>query len=896
VKDKQFVRLQSLVKDENIAVIRGKYGATQAVNIYDLVVGDIVILETGCRVPADCLLLDGLDVTVDESVYYEGENKASKKQVVSEDNFDQYPDPFLLSNSLVATGAGKAVVLCVGERSRRGLKEAKLDTESKTPLQEKLQNLAGQFTKWGLIGAAAVFLALLVNFIIRTAAIPEYQTAGKIMLGISNMFTFAIAIIIVAVPEGLPLAITISLAYSVMHMKNDGLLVRNLDSPEMMGKVDEIITGKTGTLTKSEMKVDQFYSQSILIRNNRKNTLFNCELFDHVIDLIQESILYNNDCRIEMNDEAFWEPIGNGTEVGLIKFLQDAEVPVHDIMKKSFGRVETEFPFSTQRKRQVTAVRHPEKESIVRVYMKGAPEVVVSRCSRTYYTDGKVIPMEDDQTNYILNDILIQKFTTAGYRTLALAFKDIPVDEFERMKQQYNNFKVEDDRIYLEKDLTFLGLFALHDPIRQNVTKSVQFAQRGQINVRMVSGDHLETAKAVAVTAGIMDDPKNFSCLTGEEFRHQVGSLKKTIDEQGNVKLFLERRDVFRSLVNGKDGKPLKVIARASSYDKYLLVVGLRDLGRTVACIGEGLNDVDALSNADVGFAMGSGVSIAKDNSDMILVEDNFESVMKAVMWGRNVYQNVRRFIQFQVTVNLSTLLLVIMGSATKGSSPISINQLLWINLIMDTFAAIALGSERPHPSIILSPPVKNGEALVTSTMWKQIYSMTLYIFAISTVFYFFVDDMWGIEYDNAQEIYEDGNPTPKGVVFTMIFNAFVWMHIFNEFNCRKVGASQYNMFHGLITNWVFLLVLLGIMALQVLLVQYGGEAMQTVPLSAKEHAFCIVWGSTTLLVSTLFKLLVPNRFTEKLPALVNEDRNVNDDKLLKAFNSQAKAKVTSKK
>lgn len=260
VKDKQFVRLQSLVKDENIAVIRGKYGATQAVNIYDLVVGDIVILETGCRVPADCLLLEGLDVTVDESVYYAGENKTSKKLAASGDNFDQRPDPFLLSNSLVATGAGKAVVLCVGERSRRGLKEAKLDTESKTPLQEKLQNLAGQFTKWGLIGAGAVFVALLVNFVIRTSAIAEYQTAGHILLGISNMFTFAIAIIIVAVPEGLPLVITISLAYSVMRMKNDGLLVRNLDSPEMMGKVDEIITGKTGTLTKSEMKVDQFYA------------------------------------------------------------------------------------------------------------------------------------------------------------------------------------------------------------------------------------------------------------------------------------------------------------------------------------------------------------------------------------------------------------------------------------------------------------------------------------------------------------------------------------------------------------------------------------------------------------------------------------------------------------
>jgi P-type Ca2+ transporter type 2B len=350
-KDKQFVRLQSLVKDEDIAVIRGKYGATQSVNIYDLVVGDIIILETGCRVPADCLLLDGLDVSVDESMYYDGQRKATKKTVVDEENFHHGPDPFLLSNSLVSTGAGRAVVLCVGERSRRGLKESKLDTESKTPLQMKLQNLASQFTKWGLIGASAVFIALLVNFIIRTSTMSDYQTAGKILKGISDMFTFAIAIVIVAVPEGLPLAITISLACSVMRMKQDGVLVRNLDSPEVMGRVDEIITGKTGTLTRSEMKVDKFYSQSILINNSRKNTLFNCELFDHVIDLINESILFNNDSRIEMDDKGYYVPVGNGTEVGLIKFLQDAEIPVHEGIKRPFGRIETEIPFSTLRKR-----------------------------------------------------------------------------------------------------------------------------------------------------------------------------------------------------------------------------------------------------------------------------------------------------------------------------------------------------------------------------------------------------------------------------------------------------------------------------------------------------------------------------------------------------------------
>lgn len=221
------------------------------------------------------------------------------------------------------------------------------------------------------------------------------------------MLTYSIVIVIVAVPEGLPLAITLSLAYSVMRMKKDGILVRNLESPEEMGKVDEIITGKTGTLTKSEMKVDQFYSQSLLIKNTRKNTLFNCELFPHVIDLIQESILYNCEARIEMDDKAYYVPVGNGTETGFIKFLQDAEIPVHDLIQKKLGKIETVVPFSTIRKRSLTAVRHPETDDFVRVFMKGAPEIIVSKCSRTYHIDGKVIPLDDTQANYILNDILI---------------------------------------------------------------------------------------------------------------------------------------------------------------------------------------------------------------------------------------------------------------------------------------------------------------------------------------------------------------------------------------------------------------------------------------------------------------------------------------------------------
>jgi magnesium-transporting ATPase (P-type) len=476
VKDKQFVRLQSSVKDENIAVIRGKHGATQSVDIYDLVAGDIILLETGSRIPADALLIEGTDITVDEKRYSNGADApVVRKTVATPDNLDSYPDPFLLSETLIASGSGKAVVCCVGEKSRRGVVSPKLDTTTKTPLQRKLENLGANFTKWGLYGAIAILVANVVNFIIRFSAIADYKnkTTSEIINEIVEMLTLSITIIIVAVPEGLPLAITLSLAYSVMRMKDDGVLVRNLESPEVMGRVDEIVTGKTATLTSNDMKVDSFYAQSLLIRNTRKNTLFNCELFPNVIDLIQESIVYNCEARIEMDDKAFYNPVGNGTEVGFLRFLQDAEIPVHDIIKKKYGKIEAVVPFSSSRKRSVTAINHPDNEGLVRVFVKGAPEIVVAKCTRTFDIDGKQIPLLDGQINYILNDILIQKFTTVGFRTIAFAYKDFPVEEFQNMKEQYNNFATEEDRTILETQLTFLGLFALFDPLRQKVSRAV---------------------------------------------------------------------------------------------------------------------------------------------------------------------------------------------------------------------------------------------------------------------------------------------------------------------------------------------------------------------------------------------------------------------------------------
>jgi magnesium-transporting ATPase (P-type) len=355
--------------------------------------------------------------------------------------------------------------------------------------------------------------------------------------------------------------------------------------------------------------------------------------------------MFNCEARIEMDEHAYYVPTGNGTEVGLIRFLQDAEVPVHEIIKRKLNRIQATIPFSTIKKRSVVAMSHPDNEELVRIYVKGAPEAIVSKCVKTFDIDGSKIMMSDEQLGYILQNIVSEQFTSKGLRTLAFAYKDMSFQEFNNLRNECNNFKEEADREALEGNLTFLGVFALHDDLRDRVLRSVQYAQKGNIVVRMVSGDNLETATQVAIRAGIITEEEakvKYTCMPAEEFRKMVGGMRRELDGEGNQKMYIQNKKEFQQIANR-----LKVLSRAIPYDKHLLVVGLKELNRAVAVTGDGINDADALRASDVGFAMGSGCSVAKDSSDMILIEDNFESTMKAVMWGRNIYDNVRRFLQF---------------------------------------------------------------------------------------------------------------------------------------------------------------------------------------------------------------------------------------------------------
>ncbi len=702
---------------------------------------------------------------------------------------------------------------------------------------------------------------------------------------IINYATLAVAMVIVSVPEGLPLAVSISLAYSVMRMKNSNILVKSLNSPEIMGGVDEICTGKTGTLTKGEMKVAAFYAQTRLIKNSKKNTFLNCDLFDHVIEVVKECILWNCEAHVEIDQEAFYKPVGNGTECGLITFLQQNEIPIQEIIMQKEGQIETTIPFSSIKKRMVVAVRHPTHEDMVRIYVKGAPEIVLGLCKKTIGTDGSVIQLSEQENDYILTDVLQDKFSQEGYRNLALAYKEMAASEFETLKEQNNNFANESDRHVLEQDLTLAGVFALKDNLREKVQEAISFAKTsGSIAFRMISGDSFQTAKTVAIEAGIItkeESENRLVCMTSEELRQQVGEPKEEVEADGRITYKYEKEENLAPIL-----AKLKVLARSTPQDKFCIVEGIKARGMTVAMTGESHNDAQALEAANVGFSLGvAGCETAKDAADMILMNDNFSSTIHAVMWGRNIYANIRKFLLFQMTVNMSVLVLVFLGCALQGESPFSIVQLLLINLVMDILAALALATEPPHPKILKDKPTKMHDDIFTPVMWRQILGISVYQIVMLLILMIFGQGIYDLPYESSDKFQGTPNSDNKLIHYTMLFNTFMFMQIFNSLNCRKLGINEINIFESFFNNWLYLLIVGVEIAAQIILINYFGFLIRAHELTSDQHAACILLGFGTLIVSTVLKF-TPAAWCDKIPIKMDENVKVDDnDKVMRAFN-----------
>jgi len=555
---------------------------------------------------------------------------------------------------------------------------------------------------------------------------------------IVGFLNISVVLVVVSVPEGLPLTIGVSLAFSVMTMYQKNILVRKLDAPEKLGGVDEIVCGKTATLTKNKMRVNEFYCEGKHIRNTRNDTFLQCDLSQEAVMRIRECIIYNCEAKVEMGSTTYL-PVGNGTEIGLLRFLQDADVPIHLLTNFKYGKTKMISPHTPDRKRSAIALESPERPGKVVIYVKGAPEILLDHCKDMLSTDpqisdGLVAELNESEKASINEKIdKMAGQTTQFLRVIGLAFWEMDMAEWQQQFEADRDSGRSSDRTfeemmeYKQAKLTWIGAFGLRDPLRVGVEDSIKFARnQAKLGVRLVSGDHLASAKAAALRSGILlphEASQPYAVMTGQEFRSTVGTIQRTHNPTTDqVEETIENLDVFSDVAD-----QLRVLARATPFDKAVLVCGLKCLGKSVAVTGEGISDVAPLKISDVGVAMGSGCSAAIHSSDIVLTNDDFEATVQSIKWGRNIFHNISRFLQFQVTVNISCLLTMIIGGIFLAESPFTPVQLLWMNLIMDTFAAIALSTEPPVDSVTSGLPFKGNAAVLSASVWRQILGISFW-------------------------------------------------------------------------------------------------------------------------------------------------------------------------
>ncbi|EFA81180.1 hypothetical protein PPL_06017 [Heterostelium album PN500] len=813
-KEKQFRKLNSKRDYRNVKVIRS--GTQLEIDVHELNVGDILMIESGTILPADGILIDGYNVTCEESSLT-GESAAIHK-VVSGNG-----DVRMLSGAKVTEGYGRMLVVCIGEHSIQGKTMMSLRGEDqKTPLEEKLDKLADTIGKIGLSIAIATFLILALKLIILNIIHHRPFNSDFVNL-LMGYFITSITIVVVVVPEGLPLAVTIALAYSMLKMLKDNNLVRKLEACETMGSVTTICSDKTGTLTENKMSVVAGLVMGIKMREEIGG-IDTAKLSD-TISFSQRELLLES---IAINSTAFehYDPVtelttlvGNQTECALVAFGSKLGIDLVGSRKKY--KLETLIPFSSTTKTMTTIVVLPDGK--YRLFIKGAPELIINRCVQIFGT--KIITeMKPEKKAKLL--AFVKSMSVDCLRTISLAYIDV-------------NSKPDDWNQFQPNNLILLGVFGIRDPVRKDVPEAVRISQGAGMTVRMITGDNLDTARNIAKKVGILKE--NGICLEGAQFRN------------------LNQFEMEQMLPY------IQVIARSSPMDKHLFVQKLKEMGEIVAVTGDGTNDAPSLKLADVGFSMGiCGTEIAKEASDIILMDDNFSSIVNSIKWGRNVMESIQKFLQFQLTVNIVAVFISFIGSISNenGISPLTAIQLLWINLIMDTFASLALATEKPRDDVLKRKSYGKNSKLITRTMWYNIIGQALYQninqfyttliqLTVLLILVFVGADIFGIKANGVHH-------------FTIIFNTFVFLQIFNEINCRRIDNKTRNVFQGILQNWQFLTIMSITIVVQFILVEFGGEFIKTQKLSLLEWVACIGLGSIGLPIGFCIKSFTMKLFKRK--------------------------------
>lgn len=840
IKEKQFRKLNQEASERLVTAFRAEGDNKEAqISVFKLLVGDLIKIGAGDILPVDAIVVHANQLVLNESSVT-GESKPLKK------GYEHGETPFLLSGSQVEEGSGTAIVVAVGKHSFQGknLELMQVEEEEETPLQQKLNRIAEGIGKIGLIVALLTFGVLIIYLVVET--VNDGWDSSKSFSKLVSSFIIAITIVVVAVPEGLPLAVTLSLAYSVGQMKKKNNLVRHLDASETMGQATAICSDKTGTLTKNIMEVTAIYTEGKKIEKIEVS-----EFSKEVRDLLVEHFCHNTTASIgitvekdnhgkEKRKETF---TGSRTEIALLKLA--SKFGANYTTVRDIELLSLQVPFSSKLKRMETVLKKGDGYIVL---VKGASETVLGMCNKRVGPNGSEIPISHSELKALENDV-ISDYASRALRTLTLAYKHI--DKNFPIHNENGDANMDE----LEKDLTLLAICGIEDPLRDEVPHAVDVCQKAGITIRMVTGDNRETAVAIARKCNILakshvDNEGDDTVMLGSEFRERVKHLKDEPSADGkSVNKVVGDLEEFKRIVS-----KLRVLSRSSPEDKFILVTGLRQLGEIVAVTGDGSNDAPALKKSNVGFAMHeAGTQLAQEASDIVLLDDNFASIVTAILWGRNIYDCISKFIQFQLTVNVVALILSFIGAAITETSPLTAVQMLWVNLIMDTFAALALATEPPHDSLLDRKPNKTSDSLITPDMMKNIIGQSIYQSIWLLIILFAGNEIFGVPSGfETKEDWSDAN----GVHFTIFFNAFVFMQVFNEINCRKLKASELNVFKGFFNNWIFLFIVFATIIVQILLVQFGGEPVRCAPLTLTQHLICIGIGIGGLFFGILVRLV----------------------------------------
>lgn len=836
-KDKEFQSLAEVKADRNVFVYRD--GIMVEVSIFDLVVGDVAEIKSGDAIPADGLLLRSSNMTVDQSRMTGEAVPVYKDPILTPTGENYNGDSILTSSTLVAEGEGKMLVTSVGIASSIGklvlaIEEAE---PAPTPLQDRLEELAGQIGNLGKAVGLLTFTVLAIFWFFNPVPIvtsaSESATDAKSYMDLLQYFIIGISIVVVAVPEGLPLAVTISLAFSMRRMMADKNMVRELKACETMGSATVIASDKTGTLTQNRMTT---VSVAVFdLPPCKPNADLKNRLNTGAAQRLLRAIAFNSTAEIDARDTT--KPAifhGNPTEGALLLFTSTAlglSYKKERLHKEEQQAEVSRLAFNKANKYQATVVDekklNPLEPSGLVLYVTGAPEIVLAKCSHAATVSGDEVPLCGERLSHYAT--VVEQMAGQGLRTLALAYRRLPenVDPYDIQGAQTN--------------LTLLGVFGIEDPLRPGVVSAVKKCQEAGIRVMMVTGDHKETAKNIAAQSNIYK--KGDRVMEGIEFRSLSEEMRAFV-------------------VSPNAQQRLSVLARCSPSDKLLLVHALQANREVVAVTGDGTNDAPALKAADVGLSMGiAGTEVAKEASDIIIMDDNFDSIVKSVIWGRSIKENIRKFLSFQLTINIVALTLTFVSACITGQRselPLKPVQLLWLNLIMDSFAALALATEPPSEKLLKYAPQGKDEALITPTMVKNMIGHAIFqtfLLIWMTRVPSSVTFLGMKPEDHSNEVHD-----------TVVFNTFVALQVFNLFNCRAVH-DEWNILEGFGGSVIAQGILFIICAFQFAIVQFGGDIMQTRPLTVGQWVASISLGALSLPVGMLLKFIPVNLGRTKAPA-----------------------------